>query len=241
MFSFYNNKAIKHSVLLQLEDQLMRRELQPLQLDHIAIEIYASPGRPPIDYSECAIVLGLPESLLQLMMTEADWASYTDYKEAIHDTIKERLVFFKAIPVGKDLAYLAHVYLQWLLTEPSFGAARFADELGELLPKTVICVETSVFDEKLLEEITKFHDVAEEKYRLLYNDDIPSACRWSRTAQVAKLLQNCMYFLSNNGCISQDEITHLLCMGLGLPDDPSYFKTSKTMEEKLFSVLKSFS
>lgn len=241
MLSFYNNKAIKHSVVLQLEDQLIKRELQPLQLDQKAIEIYASPGRPRIDYSECAIVLGLPESLLRLMMTEADWASYTDYKEAIHDTIKERLVFFSAIPVGNDLTYLAHVYLQWVLTEPSFGAARFADELGELLPQTITLIETSVFSAELLEKINAFQDEAEEKYRLLYNNDISSACRWSRTAQVAKLLQKCLYFLSDNACISLDEIIDLLCMGLGLPDDPSHFETPKIMEEKLFSVLKSFS
>lgn len=241
MLSFYNNKEIKHSVLLQLEDQLIKRELQPIQLDQRAIEIYASPGRPAIDYSVCADVLGLPESLLRLMMIESDWASYTDYKEAIHDTIKDRLVFFKSIPIGNDLTYIAHIYLQWVLTEQSFGAARFADQLGELLPKAVTCIETSVFDEKLLEEISKFNDVAEEKYRLLYDNDTSSACRWSRTAQVARLLQNCLYFLNNNACISQDEIAHLLCMGLGLPDDPSYFETTKIMEEKLFSVLKSFS
>ena len=49
MLSFYNNMAIKHTVLLQLEDQLMTCELRPIQVDD-AVEIYASPGRPAIDY-----------------------------------------------------------------------------------------------------------------------------------------------------------------------------------------------
>ena len=174
-------------------------------------------------------------------MTEADWAPYTDEKEAIRDTVKDRCAFFQAVPVGNDLTYLPHSYLQWLLTDTSFGAARFAHELGDLLPSTLTCIETAAFNEELLNKIIQFREASEEKYSTLYDEDMPAACRWSRTAQAAKFLQNCLYFLSNNACISQDEIPHLLCMGLGLPDDPSYFETIKKMEAKLFSLLKSYS
>jgi hypothetical protein len=240
MLSFHNNPELKQAVLLQLEDQLIKVELAPLVINDQSIEIYAAPGRPPIDYKECSQLLGLPESLLRLLLLEADWCAYTDFKEAIRDTIKDVLKFFSAIKPGCDLSYVAPAYLEWLLKDPVFGATRYQEELADLLPASLASLESGIADNQLLQKIEQFQEMAEERYLSLYDDDDKSACRWSRAGQTAIFLANVQHFLADNTRISQEEIEHLLLMGVSHVDlhEPDYFKVVAKMNEKLFSLLK---
>lgn len=240
MLSFHNNPALKQAVVQQLENQLIQCDLQPLMIGQDSVEIYGAPDRPAIDYPACSGLLGLPEGLLRLMLLEADWCSYLDMKEAIRDTVNDALEFFRAIPVGKDLTYIAHMYLDWLVREPFFGAMRFQNELGELLPATLVCLESGIADDELLGKINQFEEMAEANYLSLYDEDVKAACRWSRVGQAARFLGNIHYYLNNNACISQDEIVHLLLMGVSHVDfkEPDTFKVIDQMHKKLFSLLK---
>lgn len=240
MLSFHNNPALKKTIIQQLEDQLTECELRPLIIGQDSLEIYGAPGRPAIEYEACSNLLGLPESLLRLMLLEADWCSYLDMKEAIRDTAKEALEFFQAVPVGKDLNYVAECYLGWLINEPVFGAVRYQQELGDLLTDTSACLASGVADDQLLQKINEFQEMAEANYLSLYDEDVKAACRWSKAGQAARFLGNIHYYLKNNTCISQDEIVHLLLMGISHVDfqEPDTFEVIAEMHQKLFSLLK---